>query len=137
MNRKEYPLDPSLDGPADNGLDSLRLTRPATQARQTKPRSRRGKFLKGPIPMEWLRTAMRLKGRALHVGVMLWHFRGLRRSDTFKVGLGDLGQGVISRYTVRRALSALAGVGLIEVTGKPGQKLRVTVRHPEGDGSPR
>ena len=87
--------------------------------------------------MDWLQTAMSLKGRALHVGVMLWYFRGLRRSETFKVGLEDLGWGIVSRYTVRRGLTALESAGLIGVAGQPGQKLRVTIRHLEGGASPR
>ena len=37
------------------------------------PRHRQGeKFLKGPIPWDWLTKAAQLPGHALHVALVLW-----------------------------------------------------------------
>lgn len=71
--------------------------------------------------------AMGLARSALHVGVMLWHFRGLRKSDTFAVSLEDLTCGVISRDTARRGLNHLEAAQLVSVVRRRGRKLKVIV----------
>jgi hypothetical protein len=40
-----------------------------------KPRGKRGAFLAGPIPMEWLAKAQDLGGSALAAGICLWFVR--------------------------------------------------------------
>jgi hypothetical protein len=56
------------------GRFSVPTTRPRT------PRHGQGeKFLKEPIPLEWLVQAACLPGRAVHVGVALWYQAGLTR----------------------------------------------------------
>ena len=47
-------------------------------------------FLKGPVPLDWLQKAMELGIGALSVGIVLWYFRGLKKSKVFKVGIGDI-----------------------------------------------
>lgn len=40
-----------------------------------KPRGKRGAFLAGPIPMDWLAKAQGLGGSALAAGICLWFIR--------------------------------------------------------------
>jgi hypothetical protein len=99
-------------------------------------RARRGRkadkaistYLRGPIAWAWLRAAMLLPGSAIEVGLVLWHYRALNRSPTFTKGTGDIARFLTrSPSTVRRAIDALAGVGLIEVDCAPGRKCKITM----------
>ena len=40
------------------------------------PARRKGKFLRGPVALDWLRRAAALPGKALAVGLALWFLRG-------------------------------------------------------------
>ena len=80
-------------------------------------RRKHGRFLKGPVPMSWLLTAARLPGRALHVGVLLWHWCGWKRKNEFSFSgqrcADELG---VDRSTVHRALRALERANLVKIT---------------------
>jgi len=39
-------------------------------------------FIKGPLPMHWVRAAAQLPGKTLHVGLYLWYLAGLTKSTT-------------------------------------------------------
>lgn len=85
-------------------------------------------FLRGPIPLDWLKEAMKLKGASLSVGVILWYLGGLKKSASFKVGIQDLASLMNqSRQTVRRALSKLEGAKLISIERRSGRKLFITI----------
>ena len=87
-----------------------------------------GPFLRGPVPLAWLQRAMKLSGAALSVGIILWHFQGLKKSPTFKVGIRDLAKYIgRSRATSQRALQALEEHGLIGVERNNGRKHIVTI----------
>src|SRR5262245_27202932 len=104
-------------------LDALR-NRPSRKP----PRHRGGEaFLKGPIPWPWLRLALTLPGRALHVALLLWKEAGCRRNRTVRfrlAGVVDLG---MHPDTAKRGLRALARVSLVAVRHHPGQALEVTL----------
>jgi hypothetical protein len=54
----------------------------------TPPRHRQGeKFLKGPLPWGWLERAFRLRGKALHVALLLWYKAGCRNKRTVPFSL--------------------------------------------------
>ena len=86
------------------------------------------RFLKGPVPFDWLKAAGCLPGKALHVGVILWHQVGLCGGDrTVKLRwklARDLG---VLRHSGYRALTALEAAGLISVVQEPGRSPVVTV----------
>ena len=109
-----------------SGANTLPLPRPE---RQRAPRHRADeRFLRGPIPWDWLVRAARLPGHALHVGVALWHLSGLHRQAAQVVlhsaVLRELG---IARTTAYRALIALEDAALIVVERHPGRLPRVTL----------
>ena len=73
-------------------------------------------FIKGPIPLEWIRQAIRLPKPALGVGLTLWLLRGiqngssrLRIDQSFRKRLG------LSADQARRGAHALEQAGLVQV----------------------
>src|SRR5262245_7202702 len=92
------------------------------------PRHRQGeKFLKGPIPWTWLERAFPLRGKALHVALLLWKEAGCRRNGTVRLCLsGELPLG-LNRQSARRGLRQLATASLVTVCRRPGRGLEVTL----------
>ena len=86
-------------------------------------------FLRGPIPLNWLQEAMRLGGAAISVGIILWYFRGLKKTSVFKVGIQDIAT-LIGRswLTAKRGLLALERQGLISITWHHGRKHMIEIR---------
>ena len=112
-------------------IDSVRAPYGAAEPnlnRSKRCRRVRGLFLRGPVPMVWLRAAMRLPGDTLAVGVELWHVAGLRGSMTFNISVTRLCRETgTSDKTARRAVQELERAGLVSVQRPPGRQLRVTI----------
>jgi hypothetical protein len=110
-------LDPSL----------ARCVASAPSRRKQKMRRKRGGlYLRGPIPLQWLEAAHRLKGCSLWVGIILWHIAGLKKSPTFLVSNMHMARWGVDRFTKSRALRRLEGAGLITIADRG-------KRSPEGD----
>ena len=112
-------------------LDRLRIpgnpTVPPTRSR-TPPRHCQGeKFLKGPIPLEWLIQAARLPGRTLHVGIALWHQVGLISANHVPLSMKLLRSMRVDRSAVYRALHALEDAELVAVVRRRGHQPHVTI----------
>lgn len=103
------------------------LTAPPKPTRRP-PRHKAGeKFLKGPIPWNWMERAMGLPGKALHVAILLWRGAGWRKSRTVRLCLrGELPPG-LNRWNARRGLTELENSGLVAILRKPGRGLEVTL----------
>jgi hypothetical protein len=98
------------------------------QLPKTPPRHRQGEqFLKGPIPWIWLEQAMRLRGKALHMALLLWKESGIRKCRTVRLNLSGTSKMGIARSTARRALRELVNAKLVTVAHHPGQALTVTL----------
>lgn len=78
----------------------------------------RGKFIAGPIDVQWVVQAKRLGATPLLVGLALWHLKKLRQSDTFTVSNLMLQEWGIRPDAKSRALRALERAGLIRVEGR-------------------
>ena len=92
--------------------DVLKSSTPTVKGRDL-PFRRYSRFIKGPIPLDWLLSAARLSESALKVGLILWYLAGLNKSDTVKLSnryLGDIG---LSRNGKYRGLAALENAGLV------------------------
>jgi hypothetical protein len=93
------------------------------------PRHRQGeRFLRGPIPWDWIAAASRLPGKALHVAVALWHLAGIKDSARVQLSpsvLRDIG---IQRHAGYRGLRRLESAGLVEVARHRGRSPTVTLR---------
>jgi DNA-binding transcriptional ArsR family regulator len=74
------------------------------------------KFLKGPVPMEWLQAASCVSGAALAVGNALWFLAGVTgRREALPLSTAMLAPFGIGRDRKSRALRALEKAGLVRV----------------------
>ncbi len=85
------------------------------------------RFIKGPIPLEWIQAAARLPGRSLHVGLVLWYLAGVRRSKQGPISYTVASHFGLSRHVVYRGLAWLEEAGLITVLRKHGRRLGFTL----------
>jgi hypothetical protein len=94
-------------------------------ARNETTESRR--FLKGPVPLDWLIIAARQSGKALHVGIVLWFLRGVKRSRTVELTRSKLAWFGISRHAGYRGVAKLEKAGLVSVKRHRGRSPVVTI----------
>jgi hypothetical protein len=92
------------------------------------PHQQRGRFLKGPIPWDWLTQAARLPGKTLHVALELWRESGCRRgSRTVPLSSSKLKSLGVSRDTSYAALARLETAKLVSVERRRGRAPQVTI----------
>ena len=126
-------MDPHTDkGPK---LENLRLEpQRSTDALGSRklPRHRQGeRFLKGPIPFRWLAIAANLPGKALNVGLAIWHWAETRKTNTIRLSVSKLKKDFGTKYDAAyRGLHQLEEAGLISVVSRRGRKPIVTVLDP-------
>lgn len=101
-------------------IDRYRVESPVVKGRN-RP------FLKGPVDLEWLAQTHELGGSVLAVGIVLWHFVGMARGRTVRVGLRDCELMKVKRAAARRAIDKLKAARLIAVAQTPGRKPMITV----------
>jgi len=111
-------------------LNSYRL--PAGMTAPAKPKSKpprfcKAEFLRGPIPWRWLTLAMKLPGRTLAVGLILWREAGILDNRTLPLSHARLRDCGIDRHTARRALRSLEQAGLVKIDRPAGRCLQVTI----------
>lgn len=98
------------------------------------------KFIKGPIPLEWISRANALPGKAGAVGLALWFLAGVQGSRTVKL-TGEVERiAGCGRKAVYAALRALGTAGLADVTSAPGRRSVVLIAWPsigQSNKSPR
>lgn len=91
-------------------------------------RSSAQRYLKGPVPWPWLQRAMRAPGKAVSVGIALWHLAGMKGSPRFGVTVGRLARETgLAPRTCQRAIRSLEADGLIQVDRPPGRKMQVVI----------
>ena len=118
--------------PMDPGRLTLPTTSKVPSPRQQKPpRHQTGeRFLKGPIPWDWLTRAFRLSGKAPHVALALWFQAGLQQNRTVVLSGASLLELGAKRHAGYRGLAVLEQAGLVTVERHPGRSPRVTIVHP-------
>ena len=104
--------------PTDNHVD----------ARATATRGSR--FLKGPIPWDWLERAAVLPGKALAVGLCLWRLAGLKDNNTVWLTNDEAATLGVDRYAKSRALRQLQLAGLVDLEHRRGRIPQVTIKLP-------
>ena len=85
------------------------------------------RFLKGPIPLDWLTAATQLPGKAINVGIALWWIAGMSKTDVLKLTRQAQLALNISKDAERDGLRRLQQAGLIELTTRPGQRHSVRI----------
>ena len=90
-------------------------------------RGRAGRFLKGPIPWDWILRASRLPAKALIVGLCIWRLSGATGKNTVPLSNSEVQSFGIDRAAKSRGLAALERAGLIAVSRKPARWPLVTL----------
>lgn len=106
------------------GETIMRIIQPAGRTR----RATTGEFLRGPVPMAWLRHAVELGSAAVSAGIALWFVAGMSRSTEVEATHARLGRSIgVSPRTIMRGVEALEGAGLIRVVHRVGRGSRVVL----------
>jgi hypothetical protein len=102
--------------------------RPPAPTKKSKQGTKiQGEFLKGPIPLWWLRQAAKLRGKALAVGTALWFRSGCQDSLTISGSHALWEKLGIGRRSVYAGLKALESAGLVDVQRHPGRNPLITI----------
>ena len=115
-----------------DGLQLNKLRRGGSAAQQNKIRGTNrsnhyGKFIKGPIPLEWVKKSAKLPGKVLNIVLILWYLKGLMKEDTVKITGKLLDNFCISRQAMYKGLEKLKHAGLISVKTHVGRCPEVTI----------
>ena len=86
-----------------------------------------GYFLKGPIPLAWLKKAAELPGKTYTLCTILWWFHGMNPTKPIKVSTKSLREFSISEDAYRDGLSRLEQAGLVTVTRPKGQRALIEI----------
>ncbi len=82
---------------------------------QRKKEQVKGKFIKGPIPLDWILTATKLGNSVAKLSWMLWFYHGLENGDPFPASNIRAEEFGLSRNRKTTALSLLEEAGLISI----------------------
>lgn len=95
-------------------------------------RRQAARFLKGPVPWDWLCRAAQLSGVALALGLFLWRRKGMGwDADGTRLANAALAELGITRMAKSRALTALEEAGLVTVARERGKSPLVRlIPHP-------
>ena len=121
------PIDADRFRIRDRGCSGIGYRRSTTP-----PRPKAGeKYVRGPIPLDWLSRAAKLPGRSLHVSIALWFVAGLTRSREVPLSNLSSARFGLDRNAKYRALAWLEKAGLIAVERKLGRAPLVTILETE------
>ena len=84
-------------------------------------------FLRGPIPLEWLRVAASLPGKTINVALALWWRHGMAQGKSFKLSRLALMTLNVERDAERKGVARLEQAGLIHVERMPGQRPIISI----------
>jgi hypothetical protein len=102
-----------------------RLKADSRKGRRASPVS--GRFIAGPINAAWVIQAAPLGVKALLLGVVLWHLKGLRKSNSFIVSNVTAREWGITPDAKSRGLLKLERAGLIGVQRRGKRSPQVTL----------
>jgi hypothetical protein len=127
-------------------LESLRISghlesisvndrRKSVSAQRPKPPQPKAgtKFLKGPIPVDWLQSASRLPGKTTQVAIALWFQAGLTKCAIVRLSMKRLSEFGVKRHSAYRALEKLETGGLVSVERHQGRLSIVTLLDAPGE----
>lgn len=91
------------------------------------PKRTTPKFIKGPIPFDWIAKANALPGKAGPVGLGLWFLVGVKRTHIFKLSREIEILAGCKRKAVANAIIQLEKAGLIIVSRQNGARPTVQI----------
>jgi len=80
-----------------------------------------GRFVRGPIPYDWLRAALAFGGKAGNLALAIWWLVGVEGSNPIKLTARVLRDFNISPRSTRRLLPAFERAGLLRVDRQRGR----------------
>jgi hypothetical protein len=86
-----------------------------------------GRFIAGPIDAAWVIQAAQLGVKAMLLGMVLWHLKGLRKTNSFVVSNLMTKEWGIGPDAKRRALRKLEKAGLLTVERQGKRSPRITL----------
>jgi hypothetical protein len=118
---------PAID-PQRLRLGRQSASRLSSPPRSKPPRPKKGnRFLRGPIPLDWLSSAAALPGRSLHIAVAIWFLAGLKKTHIVPISNITSLQFGLDRNAKYRALDWLESANLIAVERRVGRAPIVTI----------
>ncbi len=111
-----------------------RIDKRAKSALASAPLPRHGageRFIRGPIPLTWFKSASTCGDRAEAVAVLLWYAAGYQRRNPVKLTPAILAELRVHPKTARRVLQRMADCGLVLVEFHRGRSPLVTIVSPE------
>jgi len=109
-------------------VDTLRLQPRPLPPRIAPPRPKKGeKFVKGPIPWDWITVAGQLPGKAAQIALALWFAAGVHKARTFPVPMNRIRELGVTRQAAYRCLQAMEDAGLISLERGKGKRAMVTL----------
>lgn len=117
----------------NTGQDSLDAILDGVKKSERKPpRHKKGeKFLKGPIPLNWLLKAASISGGAFKVAIVIWFLVGVSNKRTISLPNGLLDKFGVSKRTKYRCLKAMERAGLISISQGKGSSPVIEVNSVE------
>lgn len=94
-----------------------------------RPKRMSGRFIRGPIPLEWLAVAIPLGRKSLNVALAIWHLDGFQRTEGHELRLTPT---VLSLFSVtpqsaRKILHQFSKHRLIMLDSRRGRSPRVVL----------
>ncbi|MEE3368790.1 MAG: hypothetical protein VX346_05555 [Planctomycetota bacterium] len=122
-------------------LDQQRKMRSQVQHEQRKtaesnplPKHKQGeRFVRGPIPCDWLHRALACGGKSGNLALALWWLAGMQRCNPIRLTRQVARDFNISPRCVRRLLSKFGRAGLVQVARKRGRGPQVVLLNPSGE----
>lgn len=95
------------------------------------PRHKSGeRFVRGPIPWQWLRLALSIEGKSGNLAFALWYLAGLTKANPIRLTSKILTEFGVSSKTATRLLLAFKAKGLVDVDRQRGRGPDVTILDP-------
>ncbi len=92
------------------------------------PRHARGeRFLRGPIPLDWLGACYPLGLKAVNVALALWWLAGLKRTNPVRLTRESLAHFDVTPQTARAVLAKMERAGVVNVERHRGRGPDVTL----------
>ncbi len=93
------------------------------------PKPQRGeKFVRGPIPLDWIQAAIPCGRKSINVVLALWYLAGFKRSNPVKLTAAALALFDVSAQAARSILQRFELAELVNVDRKRGRSPIVTIR---------
>lgn len=88
---------------------------------------RRERFIRCPLPLDWMQCASLEKGSVLQVALVLRYLQGLENERTIRLKASTLRDFGVDRHASGRALKRLEELGLVKVARRRGAAPLVTI----------